>query len=77
MRYFLVNTTAKLTLSLGYINEAGELNLSRFEKFMQKLCDFDIANFEEVRDDLLYMETKTGRKQTAHSKVLVRNTIFF
>lgn len=40
---------------------------------MQKLSEFDLANFEEVRDDLLYMEAKTGRKQTAHSKVSVRH----
>lgn len=38
---------------------------------MQKLSGFDFANFEEIRDDLLYMEAKTGRKQTAHAKVTV------
>ncbi|XP_050302110.1 5'-3' exoribonuclease 1 [Anthonomus grandis grandis] len=53
----------------GYINEGGELNLSRFEKFMQKLANFDLENFEEIREDLEYMSAKTGRKTTAHSKV--------
>ncbi|XP_076269715.1 5'-3' exoribonuclease pacman [Rhynchophorus ferrugineus] len=53
----------------GYINEAGTLNLVRFEKFMQTLANIDLENFEEIRDDLLYMEAKTGRKQNAFSKV--------
>lgn len=38
---------------------------------MQKLSAFDFDNFQEIRDDLLYMEAKTGRKETAHSKVSV------
>ncbi|XP_030763279.1 LOW QUALITY PROTEIN: 5'-3' exoribonuclease 1-like [Sitophilus oryzae] len=42
----------------GYINEAGTLNLSRFEKFMQKLSDFDIENFEDIRDDKMFLESK-------------------
>lgn len=38
---------------------------------MQKLAEFDLENFEEVRDDLTYMEAKTGRKCHAHTKVSV------
>ncbi|XP_074029903.1 5'-3' exoribonuclease pacman isoform X2 [Leptinotarsa decemlineata] len=53
----------------GYINEAGALNLERFELFMEKLGQLDLDNFEEIRDDLLYMEEKTGRKYKGHSKV--------
>ncbi|XP_063901508.1 5'-3' exoribonuclease 1 isoform X2 [Zophobas morio] len=53
----------------GYINEAGTLNLERFEKFMKKLANIDQKNFEETQDDLLYMERKTGRKQTFHTPV--------
>ncbi|CAG9814067.1 unnamed protein product [Phaedon cochleariae] len=53
----------------GYINEAGKLNLARFEKFMEKLSALDVENFAEIRDDMLYMEAKTGRKYNAHSKV--------
>ncbi|XP_008193749.1 5'-3' exoribonuclease 1 isoform X2 [Tribolium castaneum] len=53
----------------GYINEAGTLNLERFEKFMKKLADVDIKNFEEIQDDLTYFERKTGRKATAHLPV--------
>ncbi|CAH2012828.1 unnamed protein product [Acanthoscelides obtectus] len=56
----------------GYINEAGTLNLTRFEKFMKSLSAIDFENFEEIRDDLLYMETKMGRKICAHSKVSTR-----
>lgn len=61
----------KIFTTAGYLNENGQLNLPRFEKFMQELSIFDLNNFEDVRDDLLYMEAKTGRKQTAHSKVSV------
>ncbi|KAG5876457.1 hypothetical protein JTB14_032690 [Gonioctena quinquepunctata] len=57
----------------GYINESGTLNLQRFEMFMEKLGALDLENFEEIRDDLLYMESKTGRKYNAHSKVSTRN----
>lgn len=56
---------------LGYINEAGTLNLTRFEKFMEKLSNIDLENFEEVKEDLLYMEAKTGKKWNAHTKVSV------
>nr|CAI5865765.1 unnamed protein product [Callosobruchus analis] len=56
----------------GYINEAGSLNLPRFEKFMQSLSTIDFENFEEIRDDLLYMESKTGKKPISHSKVSTR-----
>lgn len=58
-----------VTLILGYINEGGNLNLSRFEKFMQQLANFDLDNFDEIRDDMTYMESKTGRKCDAHMKV--------
>lgn len=47
---------------IGYINEAGILNLERFELFMQKLGEIDIQNFEEVKEDLFYFRQKTGRK---------------
>lgn len=46
----------------GYINENGSLHLERFEKFMEKLSEFDFENFEEIRDDLLWMEAKSGKK---------------
>lgn len=38
---------------------------------MEKLSNIDLKNFEEIKDDLLYMEAKTGRKQNAHFKVSV------
>ncbi|CAH0556696.1 unnamed protein product [Brassicogethes aeneus] len=46
----------------GYINEGGKLNLERFEKFMEKLSKIDMDNFEDIQEDITYMESKTGRK---------------
>lgn len=40
----------------------GTLNLSRFEKFMEKLSRLDIEQFNEHYADLKYFESKTGRK---------------
>lgn len=60
----------------GYINEAGTLNLKRFEKFMEKLAEIDIKNFEEIHDDLMYFESKTGRKAIAHDPVSVSHQFF-
>ncbi|XP_014211300.1 5'-3' exoribonuclease 1-like isoform X2 [Copidosoma floridanum] len=45
----------------GYINEAGTLNLERFEKFMEKLGGYDMEQFDEIYADLKYLESKTGR----------------
>ncbi|KAL3283158.1 hypothetical protein HHI36_006310 [Cryptolaemus montrouzieri] len=52
----------------GYINEGGSLNLKRFESLMKKLGEIDVQNFDEVRDNLLYMESKTGRKMQPFAK---------
>ncbi|XP_014469638.1 PREDICTED: 5'-3' exoribonuclease 1 isoform X2 [Dinoponera quadriceps] len=46
----------------GYINEAGTLNLNRFEKFMERLSRLDVEQFNEHYADLKYFESKTGRK---------------
>ncbi|XP_032684890.1 5'-3' exoribonuclease 1 isoform X3 [Odontomachus brunneus] len=46
----------------GYINEAGTLNLNRFEKFMERLSRLDLKQFNEHYADLKYFESKTGRK---------------
>ncbi|XP_033221729.1 5'-3' exoribonuclease 1 isoform X2 [Belonocnema kinseyi] len=46
----------------GYINEAGTLNLERFEKFMERLSLFDVEQFGEAYADLKYFEGKTGRR---------------
>ncbi|XP_044753011.1 5'-3' exoribonuclease 1 isoform X2 [Coccinella septempunctata] len=52
----------------GYINEAGILNLERFEIFMKKLGEIDVQNFEEVKEDLFYFRQKTGRKLQPFAK---------
>lgn len=46
----------------GYINEAGTLNLYRFEKFMERLSRLDLKQFNEHYADLKYFESKVGRK---------------
>ncbi|KAJ8687572.1 hypothetical protein QAD02_023366 [Eretmocerus hayati] len=46
----------------GYINEAGKLNLERFEKFMAKLGEYDLEQFDEIYADLKFFESKTGRR---------------
>uniref|UniRef100_A0A6P7H425 5'-3' exoribonuclease 1-like n=1 Tax=Diabrotica virgifera virgifera TaxID=50390 RepID=A0A6P7H425_DIAVI len=48
----------------GYINEGGTLNLRRFEMFMEKLGQQDLDHYEQVRDDIMYLETKRGIKST-------------
>ncbi|XP_014226840.1 5'-3' exoribonuclease 1 isoform X1 [Trichogramma pretiosum] len=52
----------------GYINEAGTLNLARFEKFMEKLGQYDMEQFDEIYADLKYFEAKTGRRMYDNGK---------
>ncbi|XP_067006470.2 5'-3' exoribonuclease 1 [Anabrus simplex] len=47
----------------GYINEGGTLNLPRFQKYMEKLAAFDIAQFRDVYADLKYLEGKRGGRR--------------
>ncbi|KAB0798453.1 hypothetical protein PPYR_09446 [Photinus pyralis] len=42
----------------GYINEAGTLNLSRFEIFIKELGNIDIKNFSDKYADLKWFEAK-------------------
>ncbi|XP_059155106.1 5'-3' exoribonuclease 1-like isoform X2 [Physella acuta] len=46
----------------GYINEAGRLNLPRFEKYMMELSKYDEDTFESAFSDLSYLESKLGGK---------------
>nr|XP_015216785.1 PREDICTED: 5'-3' exoribonuclease 1 isoform X1 [Lepisosteus oculatus] len=46
----------------GYINENGNLNLANFEKYLEKLSEFDREHFSEVFVDLKWFETKVGNK---------------
>nr|AAH55175.1 Zgc:63635 protein [Danio rerio] len=46
----------------GYLNENGHLNLTHFEKYLEKLSDFDREHFSEVFVDLKWFESKVGNK---------------
>ncbi|XP_017276378.1 5'-3' exoribonuclease 1 isoform X2 [Kryptolebias marmoratus] len=46
----------------GYLNENGHLNLRNFEKYMEKLSEFDREHFNEVFVDLKWFESKIGNK---------------
>ncbi|XP_049866314.1 5'-3' exoribonuclease 1 isoform X2 [Pectinophora gossypiella] len=52
----------------GYINEAGDLNLGRFEVFMQELAKIDKEKFQDTYADLKYFEGKTGRRPNANER---------
>ncbi|KAI1882663.1 hypothetical protein AGOR_G00237200 [Albula goreensis] len=49
------------TLS-GYLNENGNLNLVNFQKYLDKLSEFDREHFSEVFVDLKWFESKVGNK---------------
>uniref|UniRef100_H3DJR6 5'-3' exoribonuclease 1 n=1 Tax=Tetraodon nigroviridis TaxID=99883 RepID=H3DJR6_TETNG len=46
----------------GYLNENGNLNLKNFEKYLEKLSEFDREHFSEVFVDLKWFESKVGNK---------------
>ncbi|XP_077392557.1 5'-3' exoribonuclease 1 [Festucalex cinctus] len=46
----------------GYLNENGHLNLGNFEKYLEKLSEFDREHFSEVFVDLKWFESKIGNK---------------
>ncbi|KAK2895723.1 5'-3' exoribonuclease 1 isoform X2 [Channa argus] len=46
----------------GYLNENGHLNLRNFEKYLEKLSEFDREHFNEVFVDLKWFESKVGNK---------------
>ncbi|CAH0700170.1 unnamed protein product [Spodoptera exigua] len=52
----------------GYINESGDLNLKRFEVFMQELAKIDMEKFQDTYADLKYFEAKTGRRPNANER---------
>lgn len=65
----LYSTYMKVLPTLdGYINEAGDLNLGRFEIFMQELAKLDKEKFQDVYADLKYFEAKTGRRPNAQER---------
>ncbi|XP_061588821.1 5'-3' exoribonuclease 1 [Cololabis saira] len=46
----------------GYLNENGHLNLRSFEKYLEKLSEFDREHFNDVFVDLKWFESKVGNK---------------
>lgn len=40
------------------------MNLTRFQKFLNHLCDIDLEKFNETYANLRYFEEKIGRKAT-------------
>ncbi|MGH0119839.1 UNVERIFIED_CONTAM: hypothetical protein FKN15_043272 [Acipenser sinensis] len=46
----------------GYINDNGNLNLVNFEKYLEKLSEYDREHFNEVFVDLKWFESKVGNK---------------
>lgn len=55
----LYQTYIKTLPSLdGYINEGGTLNLSRLQKYIENLDQFDRDNFSAQYEDLKFLETK-------------------
>ncbi|XP_061694188.1 5'-3' exoribonuclease 1 isoform X2 [Syngnathoides biaculeatus] len=46
----------------GYLNESGHLNLGNFEKYLEKLSEFDREHFNDVFVDLKWFESKVGNK---------------
>lgn len=46
----------------GYLNENGHLNLRTFEKYLEKLAEFDREHFNDVFVDLKWFESKVGNK---------------
>lgn len=45
----------------GYINDYGNLNLERFEKYLTKLAEIELDNFRDIQADIKYLESKAGK----------------
>ncbi|KYN27760.1 5'-3' exoribonuclease 1 [Trachymyrmex cornetzi] len=58
----------------GYINEAGTLNLDRFEKFMERLSRLDVEQFNEQYADIKFFESKTGRRPNESERHVYKKT---
>uniref|UniRef100_A0A674EGM9 5'-3' exoribonuclease 1 n=1 Tax=Salmo trutta TaxID=8032 RepID=A0A674EGM9_SALTR len=57
----------------GYLNENGHLNLGNFEKYLEKLSEFDREHFNEVFVDLKWFESKVGNKYLNEAAGLARS----
>ncbi|XP_053211883.1 5'-3' exoribonuclease 1-like [Panonychus citri] len=45
----------------GYLNHQGKLNLRNFQKFLHKLSEIDVENFNEMNADFKYLDSKTSK----------------
>ena len=53
----------------GYINEAGHLNLARFEQFMIALSKCELEKFDDIYFDSKWLEGKTAKKTNGRTEV--------
>ncbi|XP_052760032.1 5'-3' exoribonuclease 1-like [Mya arenaria] len=54
----------------GYINNGGNLNLERFEKYLKELSKFDFETFSEQAGDLKWFQGKKAGASAEQSEVL-------
>ena len=52
----------------GYLNESGELNLTRFEIYITELAKFDHQRYANENDTFKNLDKVTGRKKTSAEK---------
>ncbi len=57
---------------LGYINEGGDLNLPRLEKYLEKLSENDVESFQNQYADLKWLEGKLGGQEGASRKTKIK-----
>ena len=69
---FIINNNVLCVIMLGYLNEDGDLNLPRFEKYLEKLAEHDIEQFRDGYADLKWLEGKIGGKAVNEEAVQAR-----
>lgn len=57
----------------GYINESGKLNLDRFEKFLERLSEFDYEKFSDVQADQKFLQSKRQHAEAPNGIVKNQN----
>lgn len=57
----------------GYINESGKLNLDRFEKFLERLSQFDYEKFSDVQADQKFLQSKREHAEAPNGIVKKQN----
>ena len=56
------------------MNENGDLNLPRFEKYISKLAEHDVEQFRDDYADLKWLEGKLGGKAVNEQAARARKT---